>query len=85
MTEPNLQKSKMRQFVLERIEDATGVSGIGIVAEGIEFTDGTAAIRWLTHYSSTCIYDSIKAVDAIHGHHGRTQIRWINEDTSNRE
>ena len=70
-------KSQMKQFILQRIEDATGVSGTGIVAEGVEFTDGKVAIRWLTHYSSTCFYDSMKAVEAIHGHHGRTKVEWV--------
>lgn len=69
--------SKMRRFVLQREEDASGVSGTGIVAEGVEFTDGTATIRWLTHYSSTGIYDSIKPLDAIHGHEGKTRVVWL--------
>ena len=35
-----------RAFVLQRNEDETGVSGTGIVAEGVEFSDGTVALRW---------------------------------------
>lgn len=37
----------MRTFVLRRNEDISGVSGVGIVAEGIEFSDGVVALRWL--------------------------------------
>lgn len=69
--------SRARRFLLRRNEDMSGVSGTGVVAEGIEFTDGTTVLRWLTHYSSTNIYDTIKSLDGIHGHEGRTIIEWI--------
>lgn len=67
-----------RTFVLERQEDETGVSGTGRVAEGIEFTDGTCAIRWLTETRSTVLYASIEAVEKIHGHGGKTAIVFDN-------
>jgi len=35
----------MRTFFLERIEDETGISGTGIVAEGVEFSDGQIAMN----------------------------------------
>lgn len=62
---------------MERIEDETGVSGTGIVAEGVQFTDGTCVIRWLTARSSTAVYDSADDLIAIHGHNGRTQLKWL--------
>ena len=34
-----------RRFLLLREEDISGVSGTGIVAEGIEFYDGVCALR----------------------------------------
>lgn len=61
-------------FFLERDEDLSGVSGIGRVAEGFVFTDGTVALRWLTAFHSTSVYDSVKDVIEIHGHEGRTKI-----------
>ena len=64
----------MRLFWLNRIEDETGVSGDGIVAEGVEFTDGTCVLRWLTATASTAAYLSIADVESIHGHGGKTQI-----------
>lgn len=64
----------MRRFVLRRMEDETGVSGTGDVAEGVVFSDGTAAMRWRTAQTSTAIYSSIEALEAIHGHGGRTQV-----------
>lgn len=67
----------MRRFVLRRNEDETGISGTGDVAEGVEFTDGTAAMRWRTTTASTSFYDSMADVDVIHGHGGRTVVIWL--------
>lgn len=69
----------MRRFVLDRKEDETGISGIGIVAEGVQFTSGRCSLTWLTPYSSVAVYDSIEDVEAIHGHNGKTIIVWIDE------
>ena len=64
-------------FVLRRDEDETGVSGTGVVAQGIEFSDGTVAMRWMVDLRSTAIYDSIEDVEKIHGHGGRTKVVWL--------
>lgn len=69
----------MRRFHLRRDVDATGVSGTGTVAEGVEFTDGTCAMRWLSDQTSTAIYSSADAVESIHGHGGNTQIVWADD------
>lgn len=66
----------MRRFVLNRIEDESGVSGTGIVAEGIQFSDGRCVIRWMTHVHSIAIYQSAGEVEAVHGHQGKTVILW---------
>jgi hypothetical protein len=42
----------MRIFHFFRHEDASGVSGTGVVAEGVEFTNGWCAVRWLSQTSS---------------------------------
>lgn len=66
-----------RTFTLIRTEDISGVSGTGIVAEGVEFTDLTVALRWRSDpHPSTVLHDSIAAVEAIHGHGGRTKVAW---------
>jgi hypothetical protein len=64
----------MRKFWLERIVDVSGVSGTGIVAEGVEFSDGRCAMRWTKDLSSVAIYDSVDALIAIHGHNGTTSV-----------
>jgi hypothetical protein len=66
----------MRTFVLIRTEDVSGVSGIGPVAEGIQFSDGTVVLRWTARLRSTTIFDSIFDLEAIHGHEGRTVVEW---------
>ena len=71
----------MRRFVLERTTDVSGVSGTGIVVEGIEFTDKTVAIRWTTEYRSTTIWSSIYEMMKVHGHDGATTLIWIDKDT----
>jgi hypothetical protein len=67
----------MRRFRLRRLEDEGGISGVGIVAEGVEFKDGTCALRWLTKYASTAIYETIGILRHIHGHDGKTIIEMI--------
>jgi hypothetical protein len=64
----------MRTFILKRAEDASGVSGVGNVAEGVEFSDGTAVMRWNTATASTAFYASVSDLVQIHGHEGRTVV-----------
>lgn len=71
---PDYFESLIEVFVLKRVEDETGVSGTGIIAEGVVFTDGTAVLRWVTKYKTTTVYNSIEDVENIHGHGGKTQI-----------
>lgn len=69
--------SAMRRFVLYRDRDISGVSGTGLVAEGVQFADGTAVLHWLLAVTSTVVYANIEDLVAVHGHGGATQVRWI--------
>ncbi|KKK71912.1 hypothetical protein LCGC14_2909180 [marine sediment metagenome] len=69
--------SAMRRFCLQRADDETGVSGEGRVAEGVEFSDGTCALRWLTHTACTGNYANTKQLVLIHGHGGKTRLVWV--------
>lgn len=71
------KRKQVRRFVLDRKEDETGVSGVGVVAEGVQFSTGWVALTWLTELRSMSFYDSIYSVEKIHGHDGKTQIVWI--------
>lgn len=68
----------MRTFDLVRYEDVNGMSGTGHVAEGVQFFDGTCAMRWCVPGKpvSTTIYNSVLDLVAIHGHGGMTEVKW---------
>lgn len=71
----------MRRFHLKRNEDETGISGTGIVTEGIEFSDGSCVMRWMTDKSSIAVYKNIHELLDIHGHNGKTVVVWQDEPT----
>jgi len=67
----------IRRFLLERDEDWTGVSGVGAVAEGVLFTDGTVAIRWRGRNPSTVFWSNFLDAQEVHGHDGRTRFTML--------
>lgn len=69
----------MRRFELVRDVDVTGVSGVGRVVEGVEFSDGRCAYRWLSELATTVVADRVEDVIEIHGHDGHTRLRWLDE------
>lgn len=85
----------MRRFELHRDRDVSGVSGTGVVAEGIQFDDqmviafpddalevlppGWCRIVWLTEFSSTVLWRSVDEAMKVHGHGGATRLVWVDE------
>lgn len=67
----------MKLFYLNRIEDESGISGTGAVAQGVEFDDGTCALRWMTEHRSSAFYESVETLEKIHGHNGKTELVWM--------
>lgn len=67
----------MRRFQLDRAVDVSGVSGVGIVADGVAFPDGSCVVRWRGPRPSTVVWADIGNVIDVHGHGGATKIRWI--------
>lgn len=69
----------MRMFQLHRDLDISGVSGTGIVAEGVEFSDHTVVLVWLSGQHASTVFwpDGIESVEAIHGHGGSTRVVWL--------
>lgn len=75
----------MRRFQLVRDVDVTGISGTGVVAEGIEFSDGTTVLRWVKSGTArpevvkptTVVHDDVASVVALHGHNGATFVEWV--------
>ncbi len=70
-------------FVLRRHHDVTGVSGTGIVADGVLFPaagKSKAVVRWRGDRGSTVVWDTITHVREIHGHDGATVIELVPVD-----
>ena len=76
----NSHKPSIRRFHFVRTEDVSGVSGTGVVGEGVEFSGGKVAFTWLSHMGAVTVYDNIKTFTAIHGHEGKGVIEWIDPD-----
>ena len=72
----------MRRFVLNRRQDTSGISGTGIVAEGVQLSSGKCILSWYTRVSSVNIYESIEDLIFIHGHGGNSVIDWIDKDAA---
>jgi hypothetical protein len=86
----------MRQFELHRKIDVSGVSGVGVVAVGMQFGKaldiiwpdgvhtqlpaGWVRLDWHTAVSSTGLYGSAEEVVALHGHGGATSLVWLDDE-----
>jgi len=74
-----------RKFIIYRTEDEGQVSGTGIVAEGVQFSSGRCVIAWLSETPSVAAYDNITDILKIHGHGGKTVVRWIDQEFDDKE
>jgi hypothetical protein len=76
--------SSPKRFILYREEDATGVSGTGVVATGVVWPDGHAALRWKADdhesASSTSVWSSVADLLRVHGHGGLSKIFYLDGD-----
>lgn len=68
-----------RLFWLARDVDVTGVSGVGVVADGAVWPDGTVSVRWRGDGPSIVFWDSMSDVERRHCHGGATRIVWVDE------
>jgi hypothetical protein len=66
-----------RRFHLVRLEDPTGVSGTGTVAEGAVWSSGAVALHWPGYPRSTSVWSGLDELLAAHGHDGLTEIKWL--------
>ena len=80
-----------RRFELVRTEDVSGTSGTGVVAVGVEYPDGAVHMMWRNEENEDLDIEEngmalkpaptgAKATEEIHGHDGRTEVRWIDEE-----
>ena len=77
---PEEEKKGIRRFYLVRNQDLSGVSGTGIVAEGVTFSSGLTVLRWLREPQAVGMYPSLSDLMAVHGHAGATQVHFIDPD-----
>ncbi|MGW0581934.1 hypothetical protein ACWD25_39715 [Streptomyces sp. NPDC002920] len=81
MSEPTFPET----FVVQRDEDVSGISGEGVIAEGVRFSDGWVATHWLDKppmnepKTDVWHHKGIEPFRKIHGHGGRTRILWADE------
>lgn len=68
----------MKQFLLNRKEDISGVSGTGVIAHGVILPSGRVVMEWVTKHKSIAIYDSIDEIQMLHAHPGKTELIYIN-------
>ena len=73
-----------RRFELHRSEDVTGVSGTGIVAEGVEYSDGVVSLHWTTEWPSSVVHyeRGRESVEAVHCHNGLTKIVFLDHESA---
>ncbi len=75
----------MRRFTMRREFDVSGVSGTGIVLEGVHFSTGVVVIHWLTPppRGSISVFDDLEQFLSIHVRphpDNRTVLRWEDGD-----
>lgn len=59
-----------------RYKDISGVSGTGLVAQIVLFSNGKVVVAWLGEYPTTETLDSLDHFFAVHGHNGATVVHW---------
>lgn len=82
-----------RRFELHRHADVSGVSGVGVVADGVQYDEpfrvfwpdrtsalfppGWCRVTWRGEYRSTVLWPSVMHLVAVNGHGGATSIVWL--------
>lgn len=50
-----------------------------VIAEGVQFTDGTFVVHWLGEYASTVVWRNATEAMVVYGHDGDTVLEWVVE------
>ena len=69
-----------RIFKVIRSKDHSGISGTGLVAQGVEFHTGQVVIMWCCKEGKETIeiHPSLSVFLEIHGHGSSTEVIFIN-------
>jgi hypothetical protein len=71
------EETTVRRFELHRQTDVSGISGTGIVADGVVWEDGSATIRWRGDRPSIVHWQDIAHAESVHGHGGFTEFVFL--------
>ena len=65
---PNMAPRGIRTFTVYRDDDETGISGTGVVIEGVKLASGQAVIHWLypPPRGGIAIFDSMEDFIKVH-------------------
>jgi hypothetical protein len=63
----------MRRFILLRVEDVSGSSGTGKVAEGVQASNGWVVVFFADSFK---FFPDIDTLMRVHSHGGRTRFHW---------
>ena len=67
-------------FVLDRSEDNTGNTGIGIIADGCQFPNGKVVVSFRGKFSSTVVWDSLIEMKSVSCTHSKTKVVWLDKN-----
>lgn len=76
-------RPEFRRFIARRYRDITGVSGPGVPAEGVMFSDGWVVTHWLDQApmyepkTETWHNPGVQPFEKISGHGGATKVQWL--------
>lgn len=79
-----LEQTEFRKGEVVRYKDFSGVSGVGVVAQIVQFSNGKIVLGWLGDFPTTNQFDSLEHFFAINGHNGATVIHWDDGDVQRR-
>jgi hypothetical protein len=77
---------ELATFRVHRDQDVSGISGTGVVAEGVQFSDGWVVTHWLNQApmwepkTDVWHHKGTGPVTKIHGHGGATRIVWTRDE-----
>jgi hypothetical protein len=70
----------MNYFALVRDFDPNGISGIGLIAVGVEVKNGEVLVVWVTSMASRVHWDNINQVVQTHCKVGSTRLEWYSQN-----
>ncbi|MFD7793580.1 hypothetical protein [Streptomyces sp. NPDC059759] len=77
-------------FRVHRAEDVSGVSGTGVIAEGVQFSTGWVVTHWLDQppmwepKTDVWYHKGTGPITKVHGHGGATRIVWTRDEEKRR-